>query len=99
MRNRIERQSDREALVQPVIDFADLVSVIFLQRNHRTNLGLNVFRQLIKWLQDGIAGSSLSSASNSNLRRKPREGEVFYDAVVFAFVRRDIARMKMSHRL
>lgn len=58
MRNRIERQSDREALVQPVIDFADLVSVIFLQRNHRTNLDLNVFRQLIKWLQDGIAGSS-----------------------------------------
>ncbi len=58
MRNRIECQSDREALIQPVIDFADCVSVIFLQRNHRTNLGLDVFRQPIKWLQDGIVGSS-----------------------------------------
>ena len=58
MRNGIERQSDREALIQPVIDLADRVSVIFFQRNHRTNLGLNVFRQLIEWLQDGIARSS-----------------------------------------
>ena len=50
MRNGIERQSDREALIQPVNDFADRVSVIVLQRNHRTNLGLNVFRQLrVPW--------------------------------------------------